>query len=224
MPREIPKSPAYVIAYAAIISAAFTFAIMALHVASQDQVRANEKLLEQKAIVDLFGLGDVERLSGAEIADLVHERVAGYVDPDAPPSDRRREPIRLRDPRSGAPVTLLVAFEEALPADQPPPIFDRERIRGYAVRIGGQGFWAPIEGWLALQPDLTETQGIVFLKHSETPGLGGRITEDAFRDQFRPAGRANDRGLVLLPERAAAEAGGGGSARDAGRGGSVVDA
>lgn len=197
MPREVPKSPAYVIGFVAIISAVFTFAIMALHAASQGRVRANEKLLTEKAIVELFALGDVARLSGAEIAALVRTRVAGYVDPDAPAGDARRAPIVLRDPLTDEAIHLLVAFHEDLPGDQPPPIRDRARVKGYAVPIAGQGFWDRITGWVALDPTLTETLGIVFLRHSETPGLGGRITEAEFRDQFRAAGRANGRGLVL---------------------------
>jgi Na+-transporting NADH:ubiquinone oxidoreductase subunit C len=199
MPRDLPKSPVYVIAYAAIISAVFTFAIMALHVASEDRVRANEKLLLEKAIVDLFGLGDGDALSGAEIAELVRRRVAGYEDPDAPSDDARRLPIRLQDPASGAAVPLLVAFRDDLPPDEAPPIFDRAQVLSYAFPIRGQGFWAPIEGWLAVTPDLTETVGVVFTRHSETPGLGGRITEPGFREQFRPEHRGSGRGLVLLP-------------------------
>lgn len=200
MPREISKSPAYVIGFVAVISAIFTFAIMALHVASQGRVRANEKLLTEKAIVELFALGDVARMNGDEIASVVHRRIAGYVDPDAPAGDTRRAPILLHDSVSGTAIPLLVAFHEDLVADQPPPIHDRERVKGYAFPIAGQGFWDVITGWVALDPELTETLGIVFLRHSETPGLGGRITEAEFRDQFRAATRANGRGLVLATE------------------------
>lgn len=37
----------------------------------------------------------------------------------------------------------------------------------------------------ALKPDLPEITGVVFLWHSETPGLGGLIAEPQFRRQFR---------------------------------------
>ncbi len=98
---------------------------------------------------------------------------------------------------------LPAAVRDDLELSETPPIFDRERVLGYAFPIRGQGFWAPITGLLALSPDLSETRGIVFLEHSETPGLGGRITEGEFRDQFRPSGRANGRGLVLTAPRPA---------------------
>ena len=64
------------------------------------------------------------------------------------------------------------------------------RVIGRAFAVSGVGFWASIEGILALSPDLQRVTGVVFLRHSETPGLGGRITERQFRDQFRRGLRA----------------------------------
>ncbi|MFH1117468.1 MAG: FMN-binding protein [Pseudomonadota bacterium] len=55
----------------------------------------------------------------------------------------------------------------------------------YAFAIGGKGFWGRIEGLLALNNDLSEIKGIVFTKNVETPGLGARITEKWFQDQFQ---------------------------------------
>jgi Na+-transporting NADH:ubiquinone oxidoreductase subunit C len=56
---------------------------------------------------------------------------------------------------------------------------------GYAFPIGGKGFWGNISGLLALDRELLSIRHIVFTSHNETPGLGGRIVEEAFRDQFR---------------------------------------
>ena len=36
-----------------------------------------------------------------------------------------------------------------------------------------------------MNPELNELQGIVFTEQNETPGLGGRIMEDWFKEQFR---------------------------------------
>lgn len=55
----------------------------------------------------------------------------------------------------------------------------------YAFPVGGKGFWGRIEGLLALNNDLNEITGIVFTQNVETPGLGARITEQWFRDQFQ---------------------------------------
>jgi Na+-transporting NADH:ubiquinone oxidoreductase subunit C len=53
-----------------------------------------------------------------------------------------------------------------------------------AFLFKGQGLWGPVEGLLALDPDLREIQGVTFHKQEETPGLGGEIASDGFRAQF----------------------------------------
>ncbi len=62
---------------------------------------------------------------------------------------------------------------------------DGKTIQGYALPVGGPGFWGPIYGMVGISPDATRVLGIAFIKHSETPGLGGRITESWFTDQFK---------------------------------------
>ncbi|HZK09706.1 MAG TPA: FMN-binding protein [Clostridia bacterium] len=55
----------------------------------------------------------------------------------------------------------------------------------YAIPFEGAGLWGTIRGYLALSEDLSTILGITFTEQSETPGLGGRIEEEQFRDQFR---------------------------------------
>lgn len=62
---------------------------------------------------------------------------------------------------------------------------------GETISIGfpftGSGLWGTIAGMLALTPDLTTVVGIDFTEQNETPGLGGRIEEEWFLEQFRGA-------------------------------------
>lgn len=51
--------------------------------------------------------------------------------------------------------------------------------------VQGNALWGSLEGLIGLTPDLNKIVGIEFLSHNETPGLGGRIDEDWFKDQFR---------------------------------------
>ncbi len=69
---------------------------------------------------------------------------------------------------------LYVGYEE-----------DAHTILGYAFPVGGPGFWGLIQGMVGVDPEVTKVLGIAFTKHSETPGLGGRITEDWFSSQFK---------------------------------------
>ena len=59
-----------------------------------------------------------------------------------------------------------------------------QTIQGYALPVGGPGFWGPIQGMVGIAPDASRVLGIAFIRHSETPGLGGRITEPWFTGQF----------------------------------------
>lgn len=61
---------------------------------------------------------------------------------------------------------------------------DGENIIGYAFPVGGPGFWGPIFGMVAVDPEASKILGIAFYRHSETPGLGARMTEEWFRKQF----------------------------------------
>ena len=61
---------------------------------------------------------------------------------------------------------------------------DGKTLIGYAFPLFGPGFWGPLYGIMAVDPGLERVIGVAFYRHSETPGLGGRITEDWFKDQF----------------------------------------
>lgn len=56
---------------------------------------------------------------------------------------------------------------------------------GYAFQFTGKGLWGSITGHFAVDLTHENVLGINFIEHSETPGLGGRIDEEAFKDQFR---------------------------------------
>lgn len=70
--------------------------------------------------------------------------------------------------------TLYVGYEE-----------DGLTVVGYAFPVGGPGFWGPILGMAGISPDANKLLGLAFYRHMETPGLGGRITQNWFVDQFK---------------------------------------
>jgi Na+-transporting NADH:ubiquinone oxidoreductase subunit C len=159
------KSPAYVVIYAAIISAIFTGGIMGLYVLTRPKVLQNEKVMRQKAIVEVFGLGDVTDMSDRQITDTYAAQILRY------PLDDAGE------------LAYYFAFKaDAGPSDKP---------FAYAIPLHGVGFWAPIRGLLAVDVKTRKAIGVAFLAHSETPGLGGRITEKDFRRRWV--------GLTLTP-------------------------
>lgn len=164
MPEFDPnKSRLYIVAFAVAISAAFTAAIMVLHVATKDVVDENRQLMHEKALVSVFGFGDVATMKKDEIRGIYREDI------QSEPTDDGRE--------------FYFAFRpDAESGDSP---------FAFAVPLHGLGFWAPVEGLLAVDLATSKCIGVVFTAHSETPGLGGRITEPEFRDRWE--------GLNLTP-------------------------
>ncbi len=56
---------------------------------------------------------------------------------------------------------------------------------GYAFRASGGGFQGIVELVVGVSPDLKRLLGIEVLECGDTPGLGGRIFEPWFLEQFR---------------------------------------
>ena len=54
----------------------------------------------------------------------------------------------------------------------------------YALPYEGSGLWGPIRGIMAMNPDLKEIAGLTIMEQEETPGLGSRIAEDEYLEDF----------------------------------------
>ncbi len=70
-------------------------------------------------------------------------------------------------------------------------VFTDNNTIGYAVKTIGSGYGGTIEMLVALEPtNLSSTddlilRGLSVISHSETPGLGDKITQSFFLDQFQ---------------------------------------
>ncbi len=56
---------------------------------------------------------------------------------------------------------------------------------GYAVYVRGAGLWGEIVAIFGFKPNLKTFTGVEFVEQNETPGLGARITEQWYKEQFR---------------------------------------
>ena len=61
---------------------------------------------------------------------------------------------------------------------------DAGQPEAIVLPIQGYGLWGTIYGFLTLESDMNTIKGISFYEHKETPGLGARIEEPAWRAQF----------------------------------------
>jgi len=163
------SSPAYVVGFSAAAAAVFTAAIMSLQAATEPLVRRNEALQRQRALVEAFALAGGRQLDDGQTVELYERSIRPL---DAPLIDPQTG-TTFNDPRAGprGPRTFRAVGADGAPL-------------GYAFPVWGIGFWARIDGYLAVRPGLDRIVGIVFTGHSETPGLGGRITEPQWRGRF----------------------------------------
>ncbi len=123
---------------------------------------ANEKAEEIRNILGVLRVPHDEKAGAEELLEISGKTVReGRVASGSSREDARRgEELHFYAYRKdGALATVAFAFK-------------------------GQGVWGPIEGFLALEPDLVTVAGVTFHKQEETPGLGGEIASDGFRKQF----------------------------------------
>jgi len=72
------------------------------------------------------------------------------------------------------------------------------KVTGWVVPASGQGFADRIELLVGVDKNIETIQGIYILDQKETPGLGNKITEENWRNQFR--GRSASRPLKVIKE------------------------
>lgn len=53
------------------------------------------------------------------------------------------------------------------------------------VQMSGKGLWSTIKSLVALEPDFATIAGFEVTGQQETPGLGGEIEKDYFRERFK---------------------------------------
>ena len=64
-------------------------------------------------------------------------------------------------------------------------IFKDKKRGNIGFLFKGMGFWEPISGIIVLESNLKQVINIQILEQKETPGLGARIEEKWFTDQFK---------------------------------------
>lgn len=65
------------------------------------------------------------------------------------------------------------------------------------IKVKGAGLWGPIWGWISINKDGETVYGTYFNHESETAGLGARITEQWFQEDFKGKKIFNDGNVSL---------------------------
>ena len=144
-----------------LVASALAFAATAL----KPNQEANVKKEKMQYILKSFGVA-VERDASEEaykkhiISELVFDAEGNEIGKDA--------------------FTLDIAKEKGKF-----PIFNAEKEgkKFYVIPVRGMGLWDAIWAYVSVDENLN-VDGIVFDHKSETPGLGGEITQDYFQNSF----------------------------------------
>lgn len=161
----------YVFFFAAVVTISCSILLAAAANLLKERQQENIALDIQKNILASAGLGSAE-MERAEILKLYNEYIRSKVinTSGKEVSDKKVEQI---DPKKD--VDLLPFYYAE----------DNGEVLAYIVPISGKGLWSTIYGYLALEKDLNTVKGITFYQHGETPGLGGEIEKDWFKDNFK---------------------------------------
>lgn len=90
--------------------------------------------------------------------------------------------------RASTEEEILSRFSEVDQVERDGVTLFRTSVDGqtvYAKEFVGAGLWGPISGVIAVTENLERTVGLEIVDHNETPGLGGRITEQWFKNQLQ---------------------------------------
>ncbi len=186
---------------AAILCVVCSLAVSTAAVALRPRQEANEKLDQQKNILDATGLaigeygkqaGDLDSAQIQELnqwisAKLVNLETGQYTDViDIDNYDlievtsSTANSVEITDPEydPGEPrrPNIMKVFFVKRPGST--------KIQQVVLPVFGKGLWGTLYGYLAVKSDLETIQGITFYQHKETPGLGGEVDNPRWKAQW----------------------------------------
>jgi len=95
-------------------------------------------------------------------------------------------------------MDIEASFNSSFPNFDTESAYQTTTVKGKSVVVSpfkGNGLWGTITGVIGLTSDLRRIVGFEIVTHVETPGLGGRIDETWFKDQFK--GEYAEKGIIV---------------------------
>lgn len=89
-------------------------------------------------------------------------------------------------PAEGSPEEIAKVYDENITVSKHgDKEWYRTKTGDYVIPVTGTGLWGKIDAVIGFDKTFKTLTGISFTDNNETPGLGARITEKWFREQFR---------------------------------------
>lgn len=145
----------YTLVFMVVVTAVLVFALAFAYEGFKPAIHKNQQLQEQRAV--LYALDLDKGLSDEQVQQTYQQKV-------------QSQALGTIEEVGGYPMLAHVEDGQAV---------------AYAVPYEGSALWGALRGYLGVTADLSKTTGLVFTYQNETPGLGGRIDETWYKEQFR---------------------------------------
>jgi len=162
---------AYTLGFAAAVTMTCSILLASAATLLKDMQDTNIKVDIKWNILSVLDLVESKDVSPEEVFELYDSNIKSYV---VDLEGKRVEGKMAEGIDPKAEPDMLPVFVKQ----------DGNSVIAYCIPIQGKGLWSTIKGYLALENDLNTVKGITFYSHGETPGLGGEIDKDWFKDGF----------------------------------------
>lgn len=187
---------------AAVLCVVCSLAVSSAAVVLRPRQEMNEKLDQQRNILDATGLAigeygipasdlsreQVDKLNewvSAQLVDLeTGEDVTSQYDMNTynmvEAAGNPNQSVAIVDPEYNIGEPRRPKVMKVFLVKQP----GSDKVQQVVLPVFGKGLWGTLYGYLALKSDLETIQGITFYQHKETPGLGGEVDNPAWKEQW----------------------------------------
>ena len=164
-------SKAYTLGFAAAVTMVCSVLLASAATLLKERQDRNIKVDIKWNILSVLDLVDSREVTADKVFELYSSNISSFV-------------VDLQGNRVEGKVA-----EEIDPKAEPDllPVFvkkDGDRVIAYCIPTQGKALWSTVKGYLALENDLNTVKGITFYSHAETPGLGGEIDKEWFKEGF----------------------------------------
>lgn len=169
----------------------------------------NKVIEQQKNVLKVAGIiGPKDRPSGSEVREAFTEKVELRILDFETDSFAENEEELIAEKWDQRKATDDPEQSVEIPADAKAGIKRREN-KSYVyladsgdgkrliLPVRGQGLWSTMYGYLALDETGKKVTGITFYEHAETPGLGGEVDNQKWKDSWEGKVVIEDQEVVL---------------------------
>ena len=196
----------YIIGFSCAVCVVCSLLVSSAAVSLKPRQERNALLDRQKNVLLAAGLVEPDQRPGREqIAQIFRERIEPVVIELASGEETDIDPrtfdpeAELKDPQNSSPAPPNPAQIQRIPARALVfKVMEGGRVTGVVFPIIGKGLWSTMYGYIAVDADGNTVQGLTFYEHGETPGLGGEVDNQKWKDLWPGRKIYDEEGNVAL--------------------------